>query len=166
MTRSVSSATRTVFFVAADCTAVCAINRSASSSLFCEESSKLKVVTQHVDEVLFVADVRKEDILRHRQLHISCEGDLDSDFAACAPLMCCVLGGWNAVTIEDYDDEPKVSRYFMLNLASWSGNIWWQTGSDSVCQNGFLWYSRHECVGKESRNGMTPFSRQWHLMQQ
>ena len=110
MTRSVSPATRTVFFVAADCTAVCAINRSASSSVFCEASSKLQVVTQHVDEVLFVGDVRKEDILRHRRLHISCEGDLDSDFAACAPLMCCVLGGWNAVTIEDYDGGPKVSR--------------------------------------------------------
>ena len=65
---------------------------------------------KYVDEVLFVGDVRKEDILRHRQLHISCEGDLDSDFAACAPLMCCVLGGWNAVTIVYYDGGPKVSR--------------------------------------------------------
>ena len=110
MTRSVSSATRTVFFAAADCIAVCAINRSASSSVFCEASSKLQVVTQHVDEVMFVGDFRKEDIIRHRQLHISCEGDLASDFAACAPLMCCVLGGWNAVTIEDYDDGPKVLR--------------------------------------------------------
>ena len=109
MTSSVLSATKTEFFVAADCTAVCAINRSASSSVFCEASSKQQVVTQHVDEVQFVGDVRKEDILRHRQLHISCEGDLDSDFAACAPLMCCVLGGWNAVTIEDYDGGPKVS---------------------------------------------------------
>ena len=44
---------------------------------------------------------------------ISCEGDLDSDFAACAPLMCCVLGGWNAVTIEDYDGGPKVSRHIV-----------------------------------------------------
>ena len=78
--------------------------------MFCEASSKLQVVTQHVDEVLFVGDVRKEDILRHRQLHISCESDLDSEFAACAPLMCCVLGGWNAVSIEDYDGGHKVSR--------------------------------------------------------
>ena len=52
--------------------------------LFCEASSKLQAVTQHVDGVLFVGDVRKEDIVRHRQLHISCDGDLDSDFAACA----------------------------------------------------------------------------------
>ena len=110
MTSSVSSATKRVYFVAADCTAVCAINRSASSSVFCEASSKQQVVTQHVDEVQCVGDVRKEDIFRHRQLHISCEGDLDSDFAACAPLMCCVLGGWNAVTIEDGDGAPKVSR--------------------------------------------------------
>ena len=56
---------------------------------------------------------RKIHILRHRQLHISCEGDLDSDFAACVPLMCCVLGGWNAVTIEDYDGRPKVSRHIV-----------------------------------------------------
>ena len=27
--------------------------------------------------------------------------------------MCCVLGGWNAVTIEDYDGGPKVSRYIV-----------------------------------------------------
>ena len=66
--------------------------------VFCEASSKLQVVTQHVDEVMFVGDARKEDIVRHRQLNISCEGDLDSDFAACAPLICCVLGEWNAVT--------------------------------------------------------------------
>ena len=178
MTRSVSSATRTVFFVAVDCTVVCAINRSASSS--CEASSKLQVVTQHVDEIMFVGDVRKEHNLRHRQLHISCEGDLDSDFTACAPLMCCVLGGWNAVTIEDYDGGPKVSPQivtvegaslwicwepmrpcytmeqcptvqYMLNLASWSGNVWWQTGPDSIRQNGFLWCSRHECVVRKSR---------------
>ena len=163
--------------------------------MFCEAFSKLQVVTQHVDEVLFVGDVRKEDILRHRQLHISCECDLDSDFAACAPSMCCVLGGWNAVTIEDYDDGPKVSRQIvtvegayilicwepmrpcytmeqcptvqhMLTLASWSGNVWWQTGPDSVRQNGFLWCSRHECVVKESRHGMTPLCRQWNLMRQ
>ena len=72
-TRSVSSATRTVFFVAADCTAVCAINRSASSSAcsLSHPASCAQVVTQHVDEVLFVGDVRKEDILRHRQVHIS-----------------------------------------------------------------------------------------------
>ena len=178
MTRSVSSATRTVFFVAVDCTVVCAINRSASSS--CEASSKLQVVTLHVDEIMFVGNVRKEDSFRHRQLHISCEGDLDSDFTACALLMCCVLGGWNAVTIEDYDGGPKVSPQivtvegaylwicwepmrpcymmeqcptvqYMLNLASWSGNVWWQTGPDSVRQNGFLWCSRHECVVRKSR---------------
>ena len=29
--------------------------------VFCEASSKLQVVTQHVDEVLFVGDVRKDD---------------------------------------------------------------------------------------------------------
>ena len=137
-------------------------------------------MTQHVDEVLFVGDVRKEDIIRHRQLHISCEGDLDSDVAACELLMCCVLGGWNAVTIEYYDGEPNLSRHIvtvesaylwicwepmrpcytmeqcptvqhMLNLVSWSGNAWWQTGPDSVRQNGFLWCSRHEFVVKEGR---------------
>ena len=82
--------------------------------MFCEASSKLQGVTEHIDKVLFVGEVRKEAILRHRQLHISCEGDLDSDFAACAPLMCCVLlGGWNAVTIQYYDGGPKVSRHIV-----------------------------------------------------
>ena len=138
--------------------------------------------------------------------------------------MSCVLGGWNAVTTEDYDGGPKFSRrlvtvegayllicwepmrpcYTMeqcptvqhmlilatyecllvflvvlqvsllrlikyilsylilsyLNLAGCSGNVWWQTGPDSVRQSGFLLCSRHECIVKESRNGMTPFCRQ------
>ena len=42
-----------------------------------------------------------------------CEDDLDSDYAACAPLMCCVLGGWNGVTIEDYDGRPKGSPHIV-----------------------------------------------------
>ena len=62
----------------------------------------LQVVAQHVDEVLVVGDFRKEDILRHRKLHISC-----------VPLMCCVLGGWNAVTIEECDGGPRVSRHIV-----------------------------------------------------
>ena len=110
---------------------------------------------------------------------------------ACAPLMCCVLG-WNAVTIEDYDGGPNVSRHIvtvegayificwepvrpcytmeqcptvqhMLNLARWFGNVWWQTGPDSVRQNGFRWCSRHECVVKESRWVATQLETEWRL---
>ena len=42
-------------------------------------------------------------------------------------------------------------RKTSFDIFSWSGNVWWQTGPDSVRQKCFLWCSRHECVVKESR---------------
>ena len=54
-------------------------------------------------------------------------------------------------------------RKTSFDIVNWSGNVWWQTGPDSVRQNGFLWCSRHECVVKESRLVATQLETEYRL---
>ena len=66
-------------------------------------SFKLQVSTEHADGILFVCTIGKEDIFRRRQLHVFSECRLNSTLTASAPLMCHVVGGRIAVTVE-HDD--------------------------------------------------------------
>ena len=111
MTSSVSSATRTVFFVASCLLHCCLRNQQVGILLrvLCEASSKLHVLTQHVDEVLFVVTFERKtsfDI-------VNFISPVKVTSIPNVPLMCCVLGGWNALTIEDYDGGPQVSRHIV-----------------------------------------------------
>jgi len=69
----------------------------------------LQMITQHVDELLFICFVSEELLFLHSSRHVLIKCDGCSSSSPCASLVSHVLGGWALIAIEYYHCLPILS---------------------------------------------------------